>query len=299
MKQFNNLPTWFKPRAWFCSLLGLCWLVTPSSVLADVTNPVIGNLLFEDNFNNVNNNTWNKVEGDGCQLGLCGWGNQELQWYSANNLSIEPVPGEPGNTALVLQARNEAIGGRAFSSGKVDSQHKLAVQFGMIEVRVRVPELGIGLWPAVWMLGTSTASWPAKGEIDMMEMGHRAQARADAGHPGANINSYTAANAIFYADAACVPQNPSCAAMTAWQTDNAYVATQPLSNRFVTYRTYWTDTQLRFTVVDNGVEYDMYDAPINITEESSELQQPFYLLLNLAVGGNFTDAANNAQVSSP
>ncbi|HEX5792283.1 MAG TPA: di-heme oxidoredictase family protein, partial [Rheinheimera sp.] len=92
---------------------------------------------------------------------------------------------------------------------------------------------------------------------------------------------------------------PTCAAMTAWQTDNAYVAAQPLSNRFVTYRTYWTDSQLRFTVVDNGVEYDMYDAPISITAEASELQQPFYLLANLAVGGNFTDAASNAQVSAP
>ena len=279
--------------------LALCGLLLAQPASADVSNPQIGNLLFEDNFNSLNSNNWTPNEGDGCAIGLCGWGNQELQWYSSNNLSIEDVPGEPGNKALVFQARNDNIGGRAFSSGKIDSQHKLAVQYGMIEVRMRVPDLATGLWPAAWMLGTSTASWPAKGEIDMMEMGHRAQARADSGHAGANINSYVGANAIFYADAACVPENPTCAAMTAWQTDNAYVAAQPLSNRFVTYRTYWTDSQLRFTVVDNGVEYDMYDAPISITAESSELQQPFYLLANLAVGGNFTDAANNSQVTAP
>lgn len=300
MKNSKNTPAQ-RSTLWpsFSALLTLCCLGAPHVALADVTNPVIGNLLFEDNFNTFNTATWNEIEGDGCAIGLCGWGNQELQWYSANNLSIEDVPGEPGNKALVLQARNDAIGGRAFSSGKIDSEQKLAVQYGMIEVRLRVPQLGIGLWPAAWMLGTSTATWPAKGEIDMMEMGHSAQGRAEAGHPGADINSYVGANAIFYADAACVPQNPTCAAMTAWQTDNAYVAAQPLSNRFVTYRTYWTDSQLRFTVIDNGVEYDMYDAPISITEESSELQQPFYLLFNMAVGGNFTDAATNAQVSAP
>ncbi|WP_390590934.1 di-heme oxidoredictase family protein [Simiduia litorea] len=281
------------------ALLAASTLALTQLSLADLSNPVIGNLLFEENFNTFNAAHWNQVEGDGCQIGLCGWGNQELQWYSANNLSIEDVPNEAGNKALVLQARNETVEGRAFTSGKVDSHNKLAVQYGMIEVRMRVPEVGIGLWPAAWMLGTSTASWPAKGEIDMMEMGHRAQGMADAGHAGADINSYVGANAIFYADAACVPENPTCAAMTAWQTDNAYVASQPLSNRFVTYRTYWTDSELRFTVVDNGIEYDMYNAPIGITEESSELQQPFYLLLNLAVGGNFTDAASNAQVTAP
>ncbi len=283
---------------WPSLSLGAALILSPIAS-ADVANPVIGNLLFEENFDSLSPAVWNSIEGDGCAVGLCGWGNQELQWYSANNLSIETVPGEPGNKALVLEARDEPANGSAFTSGKVDTHNNLAVHYGMIEVRMRVPEVGVGLWPAAWMLGTSTASWPAKGEIDMMEMGHRAQGRIDAGHAGADINSYVGSNAIFYSDAACVPENPTCAAMTAWQTDNAYVAATPLSNRFVTYRTYWTDTQLRFTVVDDGVEYDMYDAPVDITEESSELQQPFYLLLNLAVGGNFTDAANAGQVTAP
>ncbi|TQV65970.1 carbohydrate-binding protein [Exilibacterium tricleocarpae] len=271
-------------------------------VLADITNPVIGSLLFEENFDSLESGRWNIIEGNGCQFGpnLCGWGNQELQNYRGGNVAIAAVPGEPGNSALVLEARREAFDGSEFTSGKIDSENKLAVHYGMIEVRIRVPEVGIGLWPAAWMLGTSTASWPAKGEIDMMEMGHRAQSRAAAGFPGADINSYVGSNAIFYSSDACVEGNPSCAAMSAWQTDNAYLAGQPLSNRFVTYRTYWTDTALRFTVVDNGVEYDMYDAPIDITgAELSEFQAPFYLLLNLAVGGNFTDASAGNQVTAP
>lgn len=62
---------------------------------------------------------------------------------------------------------------------------------------------------------------------------------------------------------------------------------------------YWTDTQIRFTVINNNIEHDMYAAPIPITAESSEFNAPFYFLFNLAVGGQFTDAATPAQVTAP
>ena len=76
-----------------------------------------------------------------------------------------------------------------------------------------------------------------------------------------------------------------------------YTPSRSLANRFMTYRLYWTDTQMRFTVVDNGREYDMYKSPITIA--SPALNEPFYLLLNMAVGGNFTPAATPAQVTAP
>ena len=283
----NKFPK--KPLIYLTSLI----LFTSSHVYGDV-----GKLLWEDNFNNLNPDAWHVDIGDGCDQGLCGWGNQELQWYGESNTYIADVPGESGNKALVLEARDEASNGYVFTSGKVESSNKVAVQYGMIEVRMQVPDVGIGLWPAAWMLCTTTKSWPAKGEIDMMEMGHKASGRAEAGHPDADINSYVGSNLIFYTDAACSSGNPTCAASTAWQTDNAHVSTSPLTNRFVTYRTYWTETSIRFTVEDNGVEVDMYDSPFNISEESNEFQAPFYLLLNLAVGGNFTDAATNNQVTA-
>jgi beta-glucanase (GH16 family) len=131
-----------------------------------------------------------------------------------------------------------------------------------------------------------------------MEMGHKASALADAGFPNADINHYVGSNLIFYTEAACSEGNPTCAASTAWQNDNAHVSPTRLTNRFVTYRTYWTDISIRFTVEDQGIEIDMYDAPFIINEESSEFQAPFYLLLNLAVGGNFTDAMSNNQVNA-
>ncbi|MDO6749234.1 family 16 glycosylhydrolase, partial [Gilvimarinus sp. 1_MG-2023] len=103
----------------------------------------------------------------------------------------------------------------------------------------RVPNLETGLWPAFWLLGTTTASWPAKGEIDMKEMGHR-QTEIDHFHAGATPNSYVGGNAIFYSDDACVEGYPTCAAMWAWQTDNAYVSQTPMNDRFLTYRLFWT-----------------------------------------------------------
>jgi len=275
-------------------------LGTISAALCCTTqaNAAVGQLLWEDNFDTLNSDIWTIDTGDGCDQGLCGWGNQELQWYSEDNTYIETVPGEAGNNALVLEAKSESSNGYTFTSGKVQTSDKIAVQYGMIEVRMMIPDVGVGLWPAAWMLGTSAQSWPAKGEIDMMEMGHSAQSRADAGFPDADINHYVGSNLIFYTEAACNDANPTCAASLAWQNDNAHVSDTPLTNRFVTYRTYWTDSQIRFTVEDNGVEIDLYDAPFTIGEESNEFQAPFYLLLNLAVGGHFTDAATNSEVTA-
>ncbi len=267
-----------------------------ATAMADVLNPVIGPLLYEENFNTLDSTVWNSINDDGCGIGLCGWGNKELEFYRPANLSIDDVPFEAGTKALAIQAKREASGGKPFTSGKITTEGKLQVKYGMIEFRMSTPQVGTGLWPAGWMLGTTTQKWPAKGELDIMEMGHKLSYMTPL---GSDTNSYTASNAIFYAAAACVPANPTCAASTAWQTKNSYVASAPLVNRFVIYRMYWTNSQIRFTVIDNGVEHDMYNAPIPITAESSEFNAPFYFLFNLAVGGDFTDAASADQVTAP
>ncbi len=281
------------------ALLTSAMLFTGAHAMADVLNPVIGPILYEENFNTLDPNVWNTIEGDGCAVGLCGWGNAELEYYRANNLTIENPSFEPATKALAISAKREAFGGRGFTSGKIDSANKLQVKYGLIEFRMSTPQVGIGLWPAGWMLGTSLAGWPSKGELDIMEMGHKAATIAGAGYGGTSVNNFVGSNAIYYSTAACVVGNESCAASTAWQTQSTYAAQNALINRFVIYRMYWTDTQIRFTIVDNGVEHDMYNAPIPITAESSEFNAPFYFLFNLAIGGNFTDAASDAQVTAP
>ena len=288
------------PRLSFAALL-------LGTTLASVqSHAQVGDVIWEDNFNTFNEEVWTPDHGNGCNQGLCGFGNQEKQSYEPENISIAPVPGEAGNFALALQAKREYIAeeDRHFSSGKITSDKKLSVQYGMIEFRIRVPDLDTGYWPAVWMLGTSTLPWPNKGEIDMMEMGNRVEDREawlsrninpndDAG-PIPDINSFTGSNLFFFAEAACNEFNLSCAANVAFENDNAYESTTPMNDRFVIYRTYWTPEYIRFTVEDEGQEQALFQNEFPITsEETSAFRQPFFLLMNLAVGGTFTGITDN------
>ncbi len=277
------------------ALAGAALLVASAAASASVTSPVIGKLLWSEEFNgaSLDGTLWTPSNGNGCQIGLCGYGNQELETYSPNNLSIVNVPFEPATRALAITARRETVGSNAFTSGKIDSAGKVQVKYGMVEVRMATPSVGVGLWPAMWMLGTSPQTWPRNGEIDIMEQG----GRQPAGVPSVSPDRFVGSNVITYQQAACVPGNESCAASTAWQTKNWATPARSLANRFVTYRLYWTDTQMRFTLVDNGREIDMYNAPLAVN--STALQAPFYLLMNMAVGGNFTNAATPGQVTAP
>ncbi|MBT9493699.1 MAG: glycoside hydrolase family 16 protein [Paucibacter sp.] len=294
-RQANKFQRCWAPRRLLPALLGCTLLSASVGALASVTSPVIGKLLWSEKFNaaNLDTSVWTATNGNGCQINLCGYGNQELQFYSPSNISISNVPFEPGTRALAITALRQAIGNNAFSSGKIDSSGKVQVQYGMIEVRMATPPVGIGLWPAAWLLGVSPQVWPRNGEIDMMEMG----GKLPAGLPSISPDQFVGANVITFQQAACVPGNESCAGSTAWQTRNWYTPGRSLANRFVTYRLYWTESQMRFSVLDNGREYDMYKSPLPVN--SPALQAPFYLLLNLAVGGNFTPAATPAQVTAP
>jgi beta-glucanase (GH16 family) len=264
---------------------------------ASVTNPTIGRLLWSEEFNaaSLNTSLWTPYDGNGCQINLCGYGNAELEYYSPNNLSIADVPFEAGTRALAIRALRQTVGSNEFTSGKLDTFNKVQVKYGMIEIRMATPQLQTGLWPAAWLLGTSPQVWPRKGEIDIAELGHKSSAWAAAGAPGPDY--FVGANVITWAQAACVPGNESCAASTAWQTKNWYKPTTSFANRFVKYRFYWTESEMRFTVVDNDGEHNMYDQPLPVNTDA--LRAPFYFLLNLAVGGNFTDAANPSQVTAP
>jgi hypothetical protein len=105
------------------------------------------------------------------------------------------------------------------------------------------------------------------------------------------------ANAIFYSEDAINPGNPSGAASISWDPDDEYCRpyynyNNQLNDRFLIYRLYWDETSLRYTVIDDGVEHDLFTEPFPIDSISDEFQQPFYLITNLAIGGAFTDAYN-------
>jgi len=285
-----------KPISWTISVI----------LIFSTIHAQVGELIWEDNFEHLDN--WNQELGNGAW----GWGNGELEYYHPDNVMISEIPDEPGNMALHITARAETLpdytdqwGNQlSYTSGKVTTKAKISVQYGMIETRVRVPDLDLGGWLAVWLLGTSNFAWPYSGEIDMMEMGSRQEFRdAHDTHNGGNglnnstVNQSVGANAIFYSDEAVTPENPSGAASISWDPEDEYNRLyynydNPLIERFITYRLYWDDASLRFTVIDDGVKHDLYTEPFPIDSVSAEFQQPFYLIANLAIGGAFTDASN-------
>lgn len=264
----------------------------------------VGSLIWQDDFNNLNN--WLKVTGNGSW----GWGNGELEFYKNENVDIAGIPGEPGNNALRIIAKQESGPGIVdqwgnplnYTSGKVVSKSFVNVKYGMIETRVLVPNLDLGGWPAVWMMGTATAPWPNCGEVDLMEMGAgKAFRDLHDTHNGGNglnnstVNQMVGANAIYYSPGAVNPGNLSGAASLANDPTDIfdrpyYNYANPLSGRFLIYRVYWDENSMRFTVVDNDVEHDLYTTPFAFTADSDEFRQPFYLLANLAIGGAYTDA---------
>ena len=108
---------------------------------------------------------WGYDLGDGCPSN-CGWGNNELQFYSANRRENARVE----NGHLVIEARREKTGTREYSSARMVSKHKGDWTYGRMVIRAKLPK-GLGVWPAVWMLSTdwSYGGWPESGEIDIME----------------------------------------------------------------------------------------------------------------------------------
>lgn len=107
---------------------------------------------------------WNYDLGDGCPY-VCGWGNNEAQYYTQDlkNVRLE-------NGLLIIEAHHDSLGGKAYTSTRMVSKHKGDWLYGRIEVKAKLPK-GKGTWPAIWMLSTDWkyGGWPASGEIDIME----------------------------------------------------------------------------------------------------------------------------------
>jgi beta-glucanase (GH16 family) len=272
------------------------------NISVTVGSSAIGEVIWKDDFNAFDTTFWKTSIGDGCDEGNCGWGNNELQYYNDDNISIEEMEEESGNFALVIEARKETMGEKEFTSGKVTTEDRVAIKQGVVEVRMKVPDLENGLWPAAWLLGSNhrTAGWPTCGEIDMMEMGQSLDARHSEDFYG-SPNNYVGGNVIWYSSGACSSGNQSCAASIAndGYYYTPYISSQAMNDRYVTYRMYWDDSEIRLCAVDNGTEYDLYTNPFPLGATGDVFQKPFYFILDLAVGGNFTGLLNNSDITAP
>ncbi|MGL5019448.1 MAG: glycoside hydrolase family 16 protein, partial [Luteolibacter sp.] len=145
------------------SLLGI---VTLAATAAPATAQAIPGrtLLWADEFSQADGTKPDSAKW-GYDTGGTGWGNNELQNYTDRTENARIEGGQ-----LVIEARKENLGGRAYTSARLLTRDKVSWTYGRIEARIKIPK-GQGIWPAFWMLGTNIGSvgWPLCGEIDIME----------------------------------------------------------------------------------------------------------------------------------
>lgn len=196
-------------------------------------------------------------------LGGGGWGNNELQTYTSDlsNARIVADQAATDGKALAITARRESNG--TYTSARLKTQGKFSTTYGRIEARIKVPS-GKGLWSAFWMLGNdiTTVGWPACGEIDIME--------------SINANPMFAFGTVHgsgYSGANGVSGNSSSAA------DGS-----PLSAAYHTYAVDWSPGRIVWSMDD--IIYHTV-TPSNVRGGTWAFNDsPFFLLLNLAIGGN-------------
>ncbi|HVZ56732.1 MAG TPA: family 16 glycosylhydrolase [Chitinophagaceae bacterium] len=119
-------------------------------------------LVWSDEFdgNQINSGNW------GFDTGNSGWGNHELENYTNRKQNAFVSQGN-----LIIEARQEDLGGSSYTSARMLTKGKKAFQYGRVDIRARMPS-GKGIWPALWMLGDNIdqAGWPACGEMDILEL---------------------------------------------------------------------------------------------------------------------------------
>ena len=212
------------------------------------------NLVWQDEFNGteVNTNSWNYETGDGCPN--CGWGNNELEWYTAgDNASVQ-------SGALVIEARQETRGTKSYTSSRMTTKSKKPFKFGRIDIRAKLP-IGRGIWPALWMMPQDDkfGTWPKSGEIDIMEMlGHEPSKVYSTVHFGPGPGSTNISRST--------------------------IGATPFSDGFHVYSLVWEQDRMRF-LVDN-VQFSEVNK-VDLGSNNYPFNESFFFIFNLAVGGNW------------
>ncbi len=207
-------------------------------------------LVWQDEFDDsyLNADHWIRETGAG------GWGNEELQFYTTRpeNARIE-------DGRLVIEAHQEDYLGSDYTSARLKTQSLHSWTYGRMEARMKLPT-GQGIWPAFWMLGEDypTVGWPDCGEIDIMEnIGDPQTVYGTIHGPG-----YSGGNGIG---------------------GSVTTSGDPLNETFHTYALEWEPDEIRWYL--DGVEYNS----VSRTDVPGEwvYDHPFFLILNLAVGGEW------------
>ena len=228
----------------------------------DTAEAAVGPVTWSDEFNGaagtpVDGSKWNFDVGGG------GFGNNELQYYtnSTNNVRQDGQ----GNLAITARKENPAgyqcwYGSCQYTSGRLLTSGKFTQRYGRFEASIKVPK-GQGIWPAFWMLGDNLGSvgWPQSGEIDIME------------NVGKEPNTlYGTIHGPGYSGGSAISGNR--------------VLSAPLGDAFHSYAVEWSPNLIVWYL--DGNEYFRV-TPASLGGRQWVFDHPFFLILNVAVGGNW------------
>jgi beta-glucanase (GH16 family) len=188
--------------------------------------------------------------------------NNELQYYTNKRIENNWV----ANGQLKIIGKKESYKGSDYTSASLTTDQQFSCTYGKIEANIKVP-IGQGMWPAFWMLGQNIwqIGWPKCGEIDIME----------------HINSDSVIHGTMH-----------------WDNNGhqSFGGTKKCdASQFHVYSIEWDNTMIKWFV--DGVKYKEGYTYNNINN-TEEFHKPFYLILNLAIGGNWPGSPN-AQTSFP
>jgi beta-glucanase (GH16 family) len=243
------------------SLIKVASMILAATCCVSVASADVS-LVWSDEFNGTSLDpaNWTAEFGNGCPS-LCGWGNNELEFYRPQNVTVSG-----GN--LVLTTLEQSYGGASYTSGKVHSRDKQFFLYGRFEMRAKIPTGG-GMWPAFWMMPQDDVygGWASSGEIDIME--------------SSNGTTYVG-GALHYGGS--WPDNRS--------TSSSYsLGGANFADDFHIYAVEWEPDEIRWYV--DGVLFSTRTssqwysdgAPGN---PQAPFDQDFYIILNAAIGGNYT-----------
>jgi beta-glucanase (GH16 family) len=224
-----------------------------------------GNLIWSDEFNGPAGTSPDPTKWS-LQTGGGGWGNNELEDYTARSSNVA-LDGQ-GQLAITARRENYTSGGitREYTSARLQTKGLFATEFGRIEARIKLPA-GPGLWPAFWALGgdIDNVGWPNSGEIDVME--------------SLGSDPFTLFGSIHGPE----PGSPK----GYHQTAPEHSATS-LASRFHVFGVEWSPAAITFTF--DGVPYSTRTPASLSAGQQWVFNKPFFLLLNLAVGGEWPGA---------
>jgi len=249
-----------------CLVLGCLFISLPAfgprSLTARTTARVRWTLVWSDEFNGPDNSPIDPAKWT-AEVGGNGWGNQELEYYTNR---IDNAYQSHGS--LVIKAIKERYTGsdhvtREYTSARLTTKNKFTSKYGRFEARIKIP-FGQGLWPAFWLLGDNISSmrWPACGEIDIMENIGREPSII---HGTIHGPGYSAA------------KGPSAS--------YSLTGEQRFADSFHVFAVEWEPNVIRFYC--DGTLYKTRtpaDLPVGTTWD---YDHPFFIILNVAVGGNW------------